>query len=96
MSFALGTAISTYTSRAIIERFFQVDMRDTSEAYRSAFWVIYAVDWAVVAKLLLILFAVAALVFSVWLLTVQKTDIRLLAQNGIGLPYGKSVKSSAS
>lgn len=64
-------------------------MRDTSEAYRSAFWVIYAVDWAVVAKLLLILFAVAALVFSVWLLTVQKTDIRLLAQNGIGRPLWK-------
>ena len=89
LSFALGTAISTYTSRAIIERFFQVDMRDTSEAYRSAFWVIYAVDWAVVAKLLLILFAVAALVFSVWLLTVQQTDIRMLTQNGIVRPLWK-------
>ena len=89
LSFALGTAISTNLSRIIIKRFFQVDMRDTSEAYRSAFWVIYAVDWAVVAKLLLILFAVAALVFAVWLSISQQTGIRLLLQNVIGHPLWK-------
>ena len=82
ISLALGVAASTTLSRAMIERFFQVDMRNTSSAFRSAFWVIYDVNWLVAAKILLLLLAVAFLAFAIWLLIAQKSGIRLLLQNG--------------
>ena len=57
-------------------------MRNTSSAFRSAFWVIYDVNWLAAAKILLLLLAVAFLAFAIWLLIAQKSGIRLLLQNG--------------